>query len=208
MSALSINPSTGVVLLGIGVTFMRIHGERPDNVGQTASTQAPADRGRAGRLGARGAGDGRPRPGLGRGATAERGCAGGARGAGFVGSRHRAGSPEARPRRTRQGRRAARRQVDRFSAALTRPSGRSAHVRGMMTSNAGLGELVQNCAPRSKPSASVSSRGCRIASSTPSRGWRRSPPARLPSSFRHRTAAAELDALRPDSRGAGRAAAV
>jgi flagellar biosynthesis anti-sigma factor FlgM len=28
---------------------MRIHGERPDNVGQTASTQAPADRGRAGR---------------------------------------------------------------------------------------------------------------------------------------------------------------
>jgi anti-sigma28 factor (negative regulator of flagellin synthesis) len=31
------------------VIFMRIHGERPDNVGQTASTQAPADRGRAGR---------------------------------------------------------------------------------------------------------------------------------------------------------------
>jgi flagellar biosynthesis anti-sigma factor FlgM len=28
---------------------MRIHGERPDNVGQTASTQAPADRGRTGR---------------------------------------------------------------------------------------------------------------------------------------------------------------
>ena len=28
---------------------MRIHGERPDNVGQTASTQTPADRGRAGR---------------------------------------------------------------------------------------------------------------------------------------------------------------
>jgi len=28
---------------------MRIHGERPDNVGQTASTKAPADRGRAGR---------------------------------------------------------------------------------------------------------------------------------------------------------------
>ena len=27
---------------------MRIHGERPDNVGQTASTQAPADRGRTG----------------------------------------------------------------------------------------------------------------------------------------------------------------
>ena len=29
---------------------MRIHGERPDNVGQTASTQAPADRGRTGWL--------------------------------------------------------------------------------------------------------------------------------------------------------------
>ena len=28
---------------------MRIHGERPENVGQTASTQAPADRGRTGR---------------------------------------------------------------------------------------------------------------------------------------------------------------
>jgi len=28
---------------------MRIHGERPENVGQTTSTQAPADRGRAGR---------------------------------------------------------------------------------------------------------------------------------------------------------------
>jgi flagellar biosynthesis anti-sigma factor FlgM len=28
---------------------MRIHGERPDNVGQTASTQAPAERGRTGR---------------------------------------------------------------------------------------------------------------------------------------------------------------
>ena len=28
---------------------MRIHGERPDNVGQTASTQVPADRGRTGR---------------------------------------------------------------------------------------------------------------------------------------------------------------
>lgn len=28
---------------------MKIHGERPDHVGQTASTQAPADRGRAGR---------------------------------------------------------------------------------------------------------------------------------------------------------------
>ena len=27
---------------------MRIHGERPENVGQTASTQAPADRGRTG----------------------------------------------------------------------------------------------------------------------------------------------------------------
>ena len=26
---------------------MRIHGERPENVGQTASTQAPAERGRA-----------------------------------------------------------------------------------------------------------------------------------------------------------------
>jgi anti-sigma28 factor (negative regulator of flagellin synthesis) len=29
---------------------MRIHGERPENVGQTASTQAPADRARANRL--------------------------------------------------------------------------------------------------------------------------------------------------------------
>ena len=28
---------------------MRIHGERPENVGQTTSTQAPADRGRTGR---------------------------------------------------------------------------------------------------------------------------------------------------------------
>ena len=28
---------------------MRIHGERPENVGQTTSTQATADRGRAGR---------------------------------------------------------------------------------------------------------------------------------------------------------------
>ena len=27
---------------------MRIHGERPENVGRTASTQAPADRGRTG----------------------------------------------------------------------------------------------------------------------------------------------------------------
>jgi flagellar biosynthesis anti-sigma factor FlgM len=49
MAALSINPSTGVERPGIGVTFMRIHGERPENVGQTASTQAPADRSRAGR---------------------------------------------------------------------------------------------------------------------------------------------------------------
>ena len=49
MAALSINPSTGVERPGIGATFMRIHGERPDNVGQTASTQAPADRGRTGR---------------------------------------------------------------------------------------------------------------------------------------------------------------
>ena len=49
MAALSINPSTGVERPGIGVTFMRIHGERPENVGQTASTQAPADRGRTGR---------------------------------------------------------------------------------------------------------------------------------------------------------------
>jgi flagellar biosynthesis anti-sigma factor FlgM len=29
---------------------MRIHGERPDNVGQTASTKAPADRARTERL--------------------------------------------------------------------------------------------------------------------------------------------------------------
>lgn len=28
---------------------MRIHGERPEHVGQTASTQAPAERGRTGR---------------------------------------------------------------------------------------------------------------------------------------------------------------
>jgi flagellar biosynthesis anti-sigma factor FlgM len=28
---------------------MRIHGERPENVGQTASTQTPAERGRTGR---------------------------------------------------------------------------------------------------------------------------------------------------------------
>ena len=49
MAALSINPSTGVERPGIGATFMRIHGERPENVGQTASTQAPADRGRTGR---------------------------------------------------------------------------------------------------------------------------------------------------------------
>jgi flagellar biosynthesis anti-sigma factor FlgM len=55
MAALSINPSTGVDWPGIGVTFMRIHGERPDNVGQTASTQAPADRGRAGRADSTGA---------------------------------------------------------------------------------------------------------------------------------------------------------
>ena len=48
MAALSINPSTGVERPGIGVTFMRIHGERPENVGQTASTQ-PADRSRTGR---------------------------------------------------------------------------------------------------------------------------------------------------------------
>jgi flagellar biosynthesis anti-sigma factor FlgM len=31
------------------VIFMKIHGERPENVGQTASTQVPADRGRANR---------------------------------------------------------------------------------------------------------------------------------------------------------------
>jgi len=49
MAALSINPSTGVERPGIGVTFMRIHGERPENVGQTTSTQVPADRGRTGR---------------------------------------------------------------------------------------------------------------------------------------------------------------
>ena len=34
---------------------MRIHGERPENVGQTTSTQAPADRGRAGRADSTGA---------------------------------------------------------------------------------------------------------------------------------------------------------
>ena len=103
---------------------MRIHGERPENVGQTASTQAPADRGRTGRSDqAASAGDGRPRPGVGPGAPAECGRPGGARGAGFVGSRHRARAPEARRRRARQGRRAAGRQADRFSPALTTAPG-------------------------------------------------------------------------------------
>ena len=48
MTGLSINPSTGVDWPGIGATFMRIHGERPENVGQTTATQA-TDRGRTGR---------------------------------------------------------------------------------------------------------------------------------------------------------------
>jgi anti-sigma28 factor (negative regulator of flagellin synthesis) len=49
MAELSINPSTGVERPGIGATFMRTHGGRARSVEQTASTQAPADRGRSGR---------------------------------------------------------------------------------------------------------------------------------------------------------------